>query len=429
MKRRDFLNALGKTAGLTSLASFLPWSTALRAEPYTGTFFVTIAAKGGWDVSSFCDPKENSEEQIINNWSTDGGVIQTLSGSPITHAPWARNSGFFQNYADSMLVINGIDLQTHLHNKGERYMWSGRRYAGYPSFTALTAKIYGDHLPLAYVTNGGYHETAGLTSYSVLNDMETIKQLLHNNQVTTEGGERYFYPDELDLVYQYQRARLERVLTDTSLLPKTRRQYEMLYNVRANQASLDALDATLPESLVSPIDQDGLDNNLLPQVQMALAAYQAGLCVSADLILDGFDTHANHDTAHENSLRRLTNGIEYLWQSAEAMGIADNLLLFITSELSRAPYYNEENGKDHWSIGSAIFMQKGATWGNRVIGLTDDTLKPLPINESTFEMDAQGVLLNASHIHHALRTLAGINDHSITNQYPLDGDFIDFFST
>ena len=83
MRRRDFL----KLMGAAGLSVALPWprSRALaQAAPYTGPFFVTIAAEGGWDVTSFCDPKENVQgEPEITRWSRNDST-RTISGSPIT---------------------------------------------------------------------------------------------------------------------------------------------------------------------------------------------------------------------------------------------------------------------------------------------------------------------------------------------------------
>jgi uncharacterized protein (DUF1501 family) len=41
------------------------------------------------------------------------------------------------------------------------------------------------------------------------------------------------------------------------------------------------------------------------------------------------------------------------------------------SEMGRTPTYNSGNGKDHWPIGSIMFLGCGIR-GNRVIGATDE---------------------------------------------------------
>lgn len=428
MDRRDFLKHLTKTAGFASIAGFLPLSSRAYAEPYTGPFYVTIAAEGGWDISSFCDPKENSDGNVITQWSSDGGTIQTIANSPITYAPYGRNADFFPKYSDYMLVVNGIDSQTNAHDAGVRHNWSGRLAAGYPSFNAIAATALGADQPLAFISNGGYKETAGLTPYTLLQNPETLRLLTNTNQASY-SEEAYFYQDELDIVYRYQRERLERMLARTDLLPRERNGASNLLQARVNKDQLTALSDVLPSSIVDPTDRDGLYNPLLPQAQMALAAYQAGLCICADMILYGFDTHSDHDAQHEPELTRLVNGIDYLWETAETLGIADRLVVFVTSDFSRTPWYNDSNGKDHWPIGSALFMQKNATWGNRVIGRTDNQQNADLINPTTLQVDNDaGIQLYPAHIQLALRQLAGVADHTAANAFPLDVDLLDLFN-
>ena len=55
MDRRDFL----KLAGLSGLSVAVPFQQAKAQDSilYEGNFFVQVNAGGGWDPTSFCDPK------------------------------------------------------------------------------------------------------------------------------------------------------------------------------------------------------------------------------------------------------------------------------------------------------------------------------------------------------------------------------------
>ena len=72
-------------------------------------------------------------------------------------------------------------------------------------------------------------------------------------------------------------------------------------------------------------------------------------------------------------------GIDYLMKLAEELKIRDKLVVVIQSEMGRTPHYNKGDGKDHWSIGSIMFMGQGIQ-GNRVIGATDEKQFLSPIN-------------------------------------------------
>jgi len=52
--RRDLL----KFAAMSPFFGYIP-QHALAVTPFTGKFVVTVQAEGAWDVTCFCDPKEN----------------------------------------------------------------------------------------------------------------------------------------------------------------------------------------------------------------------------------------------------------------------------------------------------------------------------------------------------------------------------------
>ena len=428
MRRRDFL----KLMGAAGLSVALPWPRSrawAQSTPYTGPFFVTIAAEGGWDVTSFCDPKENvAGEPEINRWSRNNST-RTISGSQITYAPFAINSELFERFHADMLVVNGIDAQTNSHDVGVRHNWSGRVPVGFPTFSALAADTLGADLPLAYLSNGGYRETAGLAPYTIIQDTQSLRDLVHPNWVPW-GEVEYHDPGDLDIVDRYRGERLSALRSRTDLLPRTAAGLDALLAARANRDQLQSLEALLPDSPVDGTDKNGYWNPLLQQAQIGLICYAAGLTVAADLVTWGFDTHQGHDASQAEALTVLVNGITYLWDTAEQMGIADKLVVLIASDFGRTPYYNDDAGKDHWPIGSAIFMKRGAPWGDRVVGLTDGGHNALPINPTTLAVDtgSTGVIIQPKHIHDGMRRLAGIESSSASTRFALGAEHIDFFS-
>jgi hypothetical protein len=104
---------------------------------------------------------------------------------------------------------------------------------------------------------------------------------------------------------------------------------------------------------------------------------------------------------------------------AEELKIRDQLVIVIQSEMGRTPKYNNNNGKDHWSVGSAMFMGRGIR-GNRVIGATDEKQFLIPIDPKSLSTDKEnGIRVRPEHIHEALRNLAGIDTHEFSKQFPL----------
>ena len=87
--------------------------------------------------------------------------------------------------------------------------------------------------------------------------------------------------------------------------------------------------------------------------------------------------------------------------------------------MGRTPTYNNGNGKDHWSIGSILFLGRGIK-GNRVLGATDEKQFLVPVNPRSLASDRErGIRVRPEHIHAALRELAGIADHPFSRRFPL----------
>jgi uncharacterized protein (DUF1501 family) len=144
-------------------------------------------------------------------------------------------------------------------------------------------------------------------------------------------------------------------------------------------------------------------SNLKQQMQSALLVFQPGLGVSADLSLGGFDSHEENEPIQEVLLSHLYDALNFFWDTAEELGLADRILLVVGSDFGRTNFINEGNGKDHWPIGSYIIMEQGAPWGNQVVGATDELHFARPLDPETLREDRNGVLLTPTHIHQALR--------------------------
>jgi hypothetical protein len=141
--------------------------------------------------------------------------------------------------------------------------------------------------------------------------------------------------------------------------------------------------------------------------------------VSANLTIGQFDSHANNDKDQMKLIPEFLAGIAYFARRAEELGLRDKLVFVVQSEMGRTPTYNKGNGKDHWSIGSIMFMGQGIK-GNRVIGATDAGQFAVPINPATLACDKEkGIRVRPEHLHLALREFAGIGDHGMVKQFPL----------
>ena len=419
LNRRTFVKSL-MAAGAVS-GFHVPFASA---ADYDGKLFVFVQADGGWDPTSFCDPKANTPgEKVINNWAESGEIRQAGN---LFYADFANNATFFDKYHDRMLVINGVDAQTNSHTAGIVHNWSGRSSEGYPSLTAMLAAHHGPGLSLAYLSFGGFAVTAGLTPFTRLHEAEMIRNIATPALVDWHDRGQYFFSENWETIRRFRDANLAQLAAAPGLLPRAgrnRRLYAAAVSPEATQGLKAYADLIPEEELEGEEKFQGAvktyTSELRRQAQLAVLAFKAKVAVSADLHLAGFDTHANHDPEHNWLLGNLTDSVDYLWEYAETHGVADRLVVVMGSDFGRTNHYNVDEGKDHWPIGSVVVMEKNQPWTNRVIGETDALHFAHKINPKTLRRDdANGTIIYPKHVHKALRRYLGVENSLGAQRFP-----------
>ena len=419
MRRRSIIKGLvvaGAAAGFR-----IPLA---HATSYSGKLTVFVQAEGGWDPTSFCDPKVNvAGEPKINHWA-DGNEIRQAGN--ISYAPFARNESFFDKYYSQMLVINGVDAQTNSHDAGVIHNWSGRISEGYPTTNALLAAHNGAGLAMPYLSFGGFSNTAGTGAFTRIRGPEVVRNIAKPNLNEGDPFHRpYFTYLDWETLTRHRDARLARLAAAPNLMPREARN-RLLYASSLQKESLDGLRgfADLIPSEDDLVDFDhgyGFQSDLKRQAQLTVLAFKAGVAVSADLRLAGFDTHDDHDALYGWLLGNLTDSVDFLWDYAEQQGLADRLVVVIGSDFGRTNFYNSDNGKDHWPYGSFVVMEKNQAWTNRVVGETDELHFAMKINPTTLERDdTAGTPIYPRHIHKALRRYLGVEQSEAGLLFPFN---------
>src|SRR5687767_10115257 len=168
------------------------------------------------------------------------------------------------------------------------------------------------------------------------------------------------------------------------------------------------------ERITPHIPKDIPKGRIAQQAEIALASFKAGVCVSANLSIGQFDSHANNDADQMKLIPEFLEGIAYVLRRAVELKIREKLVVVVQSEMGRTPTYNNGNGKDHWSIGSIMFLGPGIK-GDRVIGATDEKQFHVPLNPQTLATDKEkGIRVRPEHLHQSLREFAGIAKHPLT---------------
>ena len=415
--RRDFLKhcaavGLGLAVPLQGNPS-ASWAAEHDDLPgYDGPYYVVFNASGGWDTTYLMDPKGT------------GGINRLYEAGDIcTHgnhafAPTAKhrtagqsNEDFYREFGHELLVFNGLDYSVNNHAPCSRYMATGKLDSlAYPTFAALVAACKAPTCPLAFLTFGNYSATGNLVAMSRVPYLRSLKRVANADAI--DGNEAAPYHD--DFALRAIEHTLEQHYTEQQGLPRLPRQARaenMLYAAQANSKSLARIGPHIPKE--SP------KQRLAQQAEIALASFKAGVCVSANISIGQFDSHANNDADQMKLIPELLEGITYLLHRAEDLQIRDKLVVIMQSEMGRTPDYNSGNGKDHWSIGSIMFLGPGIV-GNRVIGKTDERQFAVPFSPTSLTTSAPtGIRVRPEHMHVALRQLAGIAEHPHSMKFPL----------
>jgi uncharacterized protein (DUF1501 family) len=411
LSRRQFVENSLLGAFLATSHSHL--SHADSYSPYEGKCLVSLQLEGGADVTQFCDPKTNTPgEKKINNWADLGEPRQTGN---IVYAPVANNQWLFDRYGLDTLIVNGVDAQTNSHNTGQLFNATGSNSEGKPSLTALHAAMNAPEEALSYSVFGGVSRTAGLTNYSLFDNVNQLRTLADPRKSQRQEFEGKRRKVEFDFVDAIHTAEALDPQGDASMSPRRKASLERFRNARATRPDLAALTEVFPgaEAIAQQenftVGDSRIWSTLKNQMQGALLIFKAGLGASADLSLASFDTHDNHDAQHEVLYTHLADALGFFWDYAEELGIADRILLVIGSDFGRTNFYNDGEGKDHWPVGSYIIMERNAPWGNRVVGLTDELHFAKRINPSTLREDRNGILITPAHVHKALQEYLGLD--------------------
>lgn len=416
MDRRSFLK-LTSTAGLTLAGSAayagpnVRFGKPSKALEYTGPFFVFVHASGGWDPTSLCDPKGSTGENDPDPMNTYLASDIQEAGN-IRYAPVGGNQAFFEKHYERLCVINGLDMQTNGHDGGTRHAWSGRLAEGYPSLGALISATYGRELPMSYLSFGGYDFTGGIVARTRSGNTGALTRLAYPERINPDDeASLYHSPKAMELINE-ARGQRQTALEGRERLPRVQKAMNLLFTARTGADELKRLAEFLPD----PLDNSG--NALNRQAQVAIAAYRAGISVSTNLSVGGFDTHGNHDASHIPRLQGLLEGVDFLWEEAARQGVQDKMVIIMGSDFGRTPGYNEGMGKDHWSITSMMAMGAGIS-GNRVVGATTERHAPENVNASTLDVSAAGVRIQPEHVHEQLRGLAGISGEEFETMFPI----------
>lgn len=428
MNRRNFLTRMTQMGAAASASNFM-WIPAARGQGPAEQFFVFVAAQGGWDQTHICDPKGNTvfyddSRGPLNNYAPE--EIRQVGN--IRYSPMPPNANeedraldwldtFFQTHYERLTVLNGISISTNSHQTGTRVAARGTGSMALPNFGAMYANLFGGDVPMPFMGGFQYgNNSMGLTSQTSFGVFDRLRELAAGNEVHTRDD--VLPEDVFNRLQEFAAAELDR---RHYIEDEAAEQFAM-EQLRAARGSMGDLDRTL-EYLPTEMSR-----GFRGTMERIAAGFASGNSVFAAASQGGFDNHGNIDVSFGRRINSHLDAIDHLWNELERHGIADRTNVILTSDLGRTPWYNDSDGKDHWSVASYMVMSERVP-GNRVIGATNHQLRDRKIDPMTLEIDDEnGIDFTAAAVHQALRRLAGIEGTFLDYAYNLNAPSLDLFA-
>lgn len=435
MNRRTFL----KGAALLAGASLWPASHAARAgsdgtdAEYGGPLLLVLHAIGAWDPTLFCDPKIPYAGQVINRaYRSEVGRRGAFAFAPVILSDYSGRplldlAQFFAELGPRMCVVNGLDTGTNNHIAAQQFVASGSMVETLPNVAALNAAHAlqsATTMPCPYITDGiGYTSPldAVTMSYPHARQLRALArpELYVAGQPDTE-------PLSAPLRAQVAAANAARTreLRGLGRLPREAwlyRAYEAadvdVARLRRLADALPAIPVTASSAFPTLVGYDPELDAELQKVEHVLTSFGASAAAGGAIAFGDFDTHRNHDYLHAVVLARMLLVFSYALRKAESMGLSNRLTVALVSDFGRTPWYNSDNGKDHWNATSAVVVGPGVE-GGRVVGFTDEEQRPLPVDpKNPTRTSADGVVPTPAHLHAELRRVLGLANTDLDARY------------
>ncbi len=282
-----------------------------------------------------------AESDLLSLSGTDWGLHPSLAG----FVP------FWENGSMAAIAGSGMQDQSRSHFKAMDTWWSGVPDGGAQTGWLgrwLDATLEGENDPLRAIALGG-----GSPALVGMNTLATVVRSPATFTLRTMDGANN---DALVAAF----------LATAGLLSSVN---EMAAAQYAIPSTLDAIEILASVSGGGEGDTAiGDGNTATSLLQTAAGIIDIGIGTRVITVgINGFDTHANQAGNHANLLADVGDGISAFYDTLEASGHADKVMVVTTSEFGRRVAENGSGGTDHGS-GGCQFVFGPQVAGGQVVG-------------------------------------------------------------
>ncbi len=350
--RRSFLQALGLVSSGSILLGKVPVS-AMNPTPLTQAFadsnsdrvLVIVRLKGGNDGLNTVIP-----DYDYSNYANIRPNIKITNSNSFALSNAFRMPNYMQDMQslwnnNKMKVVHGVGYpDQNLSHFTSADIWSsagttteqtqtgvfGRYFEGvYPDYL-LNAPSIPPAIQIGSLSNLMFSGNETGYAFSVANpdQLQTIAQ----------NGVAYDVQNLPNCTYGDQLGWIRSIVNTTYTYAGVIHQ---AYNNATNAVAYNTSDIAKQLAIVARL----IKGNLGTKVYM--------------VTLDGFDTHAEEMTRHQNLMQDLSNSISHFFNDLEVAGIGQNVLTMTISEFGRRPEENASLGTDHGAASTMLLFGEG----------------------------------------------------------------------
>jgi len=403
--RRNLMTSAGALGGLGLFGVQAGWARPMSPGARR---FLFIYCFGGADQTTVYMPTMD-HTSIPDEPGATAASVGDLRYVDHEERPSVRD--FMETYGDQTAFLHGIEVRSISHERCQQLVLTGTADAQADDWPTLLAGHAGVEVPMPGLVHSG-PAFSSRYSQSVIRLGETgqLNQLIDGTALS-ERSHPPVVPPPAD-VSALVDAHLARRATDLSTGGGGIERFSSNY-----LEALERLDSL--KSLSGEVDLSvDPEMDMTMQVQPLLDCLELGLTRTAVIEFkgvnqEGFDTHA------ENS--RQSGHFEYLFSSLQQVvgeletrpgtaggSLLDETVVVVFSEMGRHPLLNVDQGKDHWTVTSAMLIGSGVA-GGRSYGSYGENFTGAPIVPSTGEVHDSGVNMVASHLGATLLALGDVD--------------------
>ncbi len=397
--RRTFLKVLSGSMALAFAGLPPRLSLAEVAKEHEGEFFIFIIAAGGWDVTLWADPRNESKGIVhpASTANTDTSQLKRWVDGPVTEGArsfelvrprgsslvFGPGIGDLADMPDRVTVINGLAMNTVAHPDGQLFSTTGRhpqggRVAASSVDTILSNELGKEQLlptvsvrfPSAYVGDNLDRRVVPLS----IDDVGAIARTVTRGQPYDSNPER----DLVSAMLSEEAKDLAKRSTYPDVLDGLDLQYEGLRKMLGANLqdvfSAGGLQKAHPELVYNRRFTRGAAVN----AAFAVEAAKRNLVRCVSFAIGGFDTHAANYRTQAQLQQETFELVASLVRSLDATPhplvsgakLSDHTHILVVSDFCRTPQINLGMGRDHYPNNSALVVSPRFRQ-NFVFGKTD----------------------------------------------------------